>query len=295
VTDDAGGHDAIAAVEPGVQAAPNQVPVAPPARVIQAPGSLTPPEFYQQPRSVVVQPPPPVQAAEALDVTEAPDVAGSGTDQATTSVLSVGAELGAVTHDADAADASPPPFPPRTIQQPQRRLPPRQQYQQRRPTMVPPDSTAVGPYATQTQSPSLDAGASGESDVAEIDAPADQAAQRLIVIKTEKLVGWLTIALDENSRLHRELLDAHADIDWLRRENQQLRDAMASDRPWLVRAVVGAVSAFLLSYTASVAGNVTTNSLVDARNERPAAATAADFVRQCREVEALIPPPPPAP
>jgi hypothetical protein len=189
----------------------------------------------------------------------------------------------------------PPPFPPRNIQQPQRRLPPRVQYQQRRPTMVPPDSTAVGPHATQTLSPSLDAEATGEPVAVEGDAQVDQAAQRLIVIKTEKLVGWLTIALDENSRLHRELLDAHADIDWLRRENQQLRDAMASNRPRLVRAVVGVVATFLIGYGGSVAGNVTTNSLLDAKNERPAAATAADFVRECRELEALIPPTAPSP
>jgi CRP-like cAMP-binding protein len=92
----------------------------------------------------------------------------------------------------------------------------------------------------------------------------------------ERLAHDLNTALESNGQLRRELEAANMEVDFLRRQVQQLTEALSSNRPSIAKAMLAALGAILLAVATGMAEGAAGPLLAD--EEQP---TTTVFVQQC--------------
>lgn len=99
-----------------------------------------------------------------------------------------------------------------------------------------------------------------------------------LIRSIEKLVRDLDVALNENAELRSRLAEARIEIDFLRRQVDQLSEAVKTNRPSIARAMLVAVSSILLALTTGV-GEAIPGLVADtAADSDP---TVEEFVQRC--------------
>jgi hypothetical protein len=117
------------------------------------------------------------------------------------------------------------------------------------------------------------------SQEAERQAQAYQVRVQTLFRAIEVLVHDLDIAIDENEDLRSRLTEARIEIDFLRRQLDQLSEAMKTSRPRIVKSMLMGVGAILLALTTGV-GEAGGGRILD-KVDAPAATTAEQFLERC--------------
>jgi hypothetical protein len=99
--------------------------------------------------------------------------------------------------------------------------------------------------------------------------------------EVEKLVRDFEIALDENDDLRSRLLEANIEIDFLRRQVQQLSEALKTNRPSIVKSMLKAVGAITLAVAGGVGGATGGHLFDEAAAADP---TTADLIERCSDL-----------
>ena len=95
----------------------------------------------------------------------------------------------------------------------------------------------------------------------------------------EVLVHDLEVAIEENDDLRSRLAEARIEIDFLRRQVEQLSEAIKTSRPRIVKSMLMGVGAILLALTTGV-GEAAGGRILD-KVDAPAATTAEQFLERC--------------
>lgn len=98
----------------------------------------------------------------------------------------------------------------------------------------------------------------------------------------ERLASDLLSALEDNESLREQLQSARIDIDFLRRQVDNLTEAARTGRPGIMRAMVAAVAAILFAATTGI-GEAAGGLVIDRYWESPDS-SAGEYLERCSEI-----------